>query len=104
RFPGGEDDSSRGIGMFLLPRRLSDGSLNEYTIDRLKDKLGTRSVPSGEITLHGAHAIQVGQLENGFRQRFRSCIPNARPLAIGRSESTGPVEDPRGPVRDDVTC
>lgn len=68
RFPGGEPDSTRGVGMFMVPRRLADGSRNAYTIDRLKDKLGTRSMPSGEVTLDGAHAVQVGDLDRGFRQ------------------------------------
>ncbi|MCR8695325.1 acyl-CoA dehydrogenase family protein [Rhodococcus pyridinivorans] len=68
RFPGGDENSTRGVGMFMLPKRLPDGSRNSYTIDRLKDKLGTRSMPSGEVTLHGAYALQVGDLDRGFRQ------------------------------------
>ncbi|WP_138843161.1 acyl-CoA dehydrogenase family protein [Rhodococcus pyridinivorans] len=68
RFPGGDENSTRGVGMFMLPKQLPDGSRNSYTIDRLKDKLGTRSMPSGEVTLHGAYALQVGDLDRGFRQ------------------------------------
>lgn len=68
RFPGGAENSTRGVGMFMVPKRLPDGSHNSYTIDRLKDKMGTRSMPSGEVTLHGAQAIQVGELDRGFRQ------------------------------------
>ena len=30
--------------------------------------MGTRSMPSGEVTLHGAYALQVGELDRGFRQ------------------------------------
>ncbi|WP_193071674.1 acyl-CoA dehydrogenase family protein [Brevibacterium sp. FME37] len=67
RFPGG-DDTTRGVGLFMLPKRRPDGSKNSYVIDRLKDKLGTRSMPSGEVTLDGAYAVQVGKLERGFRQ------------------------------------
>ncbi|WP_413336510.1 acyl-CoA dehydrogenase family protein [Brevibacterium sp. GP-SGM9] len=67
RFPGGED-STRGVGLFMLPKRRPDGTKNSYVIDRLKDKLGTRSMPSGEVTLNGAYAVQVGALERGFRQ------------------------------------
>lgn len=68
RFPGGDSDTTRGVGLFMMPRRKPDGSLNDYRIERLKDKLGTRSMASGEITLDGAYAVQVGQLERGFRQ------------------------------------
>ncbi|WP_037158609.1 acyl-CoA dehydrogenase family protein [Rhodococcoides fascians] len=68
RFPGGEDGSTRGVGMFMVPKTLADGTRNRYTIDRLKDKMGTRSMPSGEVTLAGAFALQVGQLDRGFLQ------------------------------------
>ncbi|MDN5909365.1 MAG: acyl-CoA dehydrogenase family protein, partial [Brevibacterium sp.] len=67
RYPGG-DDSTRGVGLFMLPKHRPDGSKNSYVIDRLKDKLGTRSMPSGEVTLDGAYAVQVGELDRGFRQ------------------------------------
>ncbi|PCC55852.1 acyl-CoA dehydrogenase [Brevibacterium aurantiacum] len=67
RFPGG-DDTTRGVGLFMLPKHRPDGTKNSYVIDRLKDKLGTRSMPSGEVTLNGAYAVQVGALERGFRQ------------------------------------
>ena len=36
----------KGISLFLLPRTLDDGSTNHYTIVRLKDKMGTRSMAS----------------------------------------------------------
>lgn len=68
RFPGGEDASTRGVGLFMMPRHKPDGSLNDYRIERLKDKLGTRSMASGEVTLNGAYAVQVGELDRGFRQ------------------------------------
>ncbi|MEN3289275.1 MAG: acyl-CoA dehydrogenase, partial [Bradyrhizobium sp.] len=45
-----------------------DGTQNHYRIVRLKDKLGTRSMASGEIKLEGAIAYAVGRLERGFVQ------------------------------------
>jgi alkylation response protein AidB-like acyl-CoA dehydrogenase len=57
-----------GLSLFLLPRALPDGSPNRYRIVRLKDKLGTRDMPSGEITLEGATAWLVGDPEQGFKQ------------------------------------
>lgn len=47
----GEPDGFKGLGLFLLPRLLSDGEPNRYRIVRLKDKLGSRSIASGEIHL-----------------------------------------------------
>ena len=56
----------KGISLFLLPKTLSDGTPNNYRILRLKDKLGTRSMASGEIRLEGAHAWLVGERGKGF--------------------------------------
>jgi acyl-CoA dehydrogenase len=66
--PQGAEAGTRGVGLFLMPRRLEDGSPNHYRIVRLKDKLGTRSMASGEIKLEGAIAYVVGRLDRGFVQ------------------------------------
>jgi acyl-CoA dehydrogenase len=66
--PEGAGPGTRGVGLFLMPRRLEDGSQNHYRIVRLKDKLGTRSMASGEIKLEGAVAYAVGKLDRGFVQ------------------------------------
>ncbi len=66
--PQGAGPGTRGVGLFLMPRRLDDGSPNHYRIVRLKDKLGTRSMASGEIKLEGAIAYAVGRLDRGFVQ------------------------------------
>lgn len=66
--PEGAPDGTRGVGLFLMPRFLDDGSQNHYRIVRLKDKLGTRSMASGEIKFDGAIAYAVGSLERGFLQ------------------------------------
>jgi len=52
---------TKGLGLFALPRRLEDGQRNSYRIVRLKDKLGTRSMASGEIILDGATAYLRGR-------------------------------------------
>ncbi|ERJ20385.1 isovaleryl-CoA dehydrogenase protein [Salinisphaera shabanensis E1L3A] len=57
-----------GIGLFLLPKTRDDGSRNSYRIVRLKDKLGTRSMASGEIVLEGATAYLIGDIGRGFQQ------------------------------------
>jgi acyl-CoA dehydrogenase len=66
--PEGAGPGTRGVGLFLMPRKLDDGSPNHYRIVRLKDKLGTRSMASGEIKLEGAIAYAVGKLDRGFVQ------------------------------------
>jgi acyl-CoA dehydrogenase len=66
--PEGAPAGIKGLGLFLLPRTLPDGSRNHYRIIRLKDKLGTRSMASGEIRLDGAVAYAVGDLTRGFKQ------------------------------------
>lgn len=66
--PEGAGPGTRGVGLFLMPRYLDDGSQNHYRIVRLKDKLGTRSMASGEIKLEGAIAYAVGKLDRGFVQ------------------------------------
>jgi alkylation response protein AidB-like acyl-CoA dehydrogenase len=66
--PEGAGPGTRGVGLFLMPRRLDDGQQNHYRIVRLKDKLGTRSMASGEIKLEGAIAYAVGKLDRGFVQ------------------------------------
>jgi len=66
--PRGAAPGTRGLGMFALPRRLEDGSRNRYRIVRLKDKLGTKSMASGEIILDGATAYLVGDVGQGFKQ------------------------------------
>lgn len=67
----------RGVSLFLLPRRLDDDTHNAYRIVRLKDKLGTRSMASGEIRLEGARAWLVGEAGRGFVQ-MADMINNSR--------------------------
>jgi alkylation response protein AidB-like acyl-CoA dehydrogenase len=67
----------KGVSLFLLPRELEDGTHNHYRIIRLKDKLGTRSMASGEIRLEGARAWLVGEPGRGFVQ-MADMVNNSR--------------------------
>ncbi|MDF3852140.1 acyl-CoA dehydrogenase family protein [Achromobacter denitrificans] len=67
----------KGVSLFLLPRDLPGGEHNRYRILRLKDKLGTRSMASGEIRLEGAQAWLVGERGRGFKQ-MADMINNSR--------------------------
>jgi acyl-CoA dehydrogenase len=60
--PRGAPDGTRGIGCFLVPR--SGGG---FRLRKLKDKLGTRALATGEIEFDGALAFVLGPLEEGFR-------------------------------------
>lgn len=64
----GQGEGTRGLGMFLVPRLRPDGTRNSYRIDRLKDKLGTKSMASGEVTFEDTWAQPVGDLRRGVQQ------------------------------------
>lgn len=57
--------TGEGLGCFLLPRWLPDGTRNAIRIVRLKEKLGNRSNASSEIELEGASAWLVGEEGRG---------------------------------------
>jgi len=61
----GAPRSVRGLALFLVPRFRSDGTPN-YTIRRLKDKVATRAVPTGEVELRDAEAYLLGAPEHGI--------------------------------------
>ncbi len=54
--PAEATTGTRGLATFIVPRHLPDGSANGFTVKRLKPKLGTVGVPTGEVTLAGAKA------------------------------------------------
>jgi acyl-CoA dehydrogenase len=62
----GAPEGTRGLASFVVPRRVDDVP-NGFHVRRLKDKLGTRGLASGEIDFDGALAWPVGPLEEGFR-------------------------------------
>jgi hypothetical protein len=66
--PEGAPPGTRGLALFALPRRTRDGKRNAYRIARLKDKLGTKSMASGEIRLEGAEAYLLGKVDAGLKQ------------------------------------
>jgi len=63
--PEGAPDSGRGVANFLVLRSRRDGSRNGIRIRRLKDKLGTRSVASGEVELVDAEAFLLSGEPDG---------------------------------------
>jgi alkylation response protein AidB-like acyl-CoA dehydrogenase len=63
--PQGAAQGVRGLALFLVPRYRRDGSLN-YFIRRLKDKIATRSVPTGEIELRDSEGYLLGSADSGI--------------------------------------
>lgn len=61
----GAPQNVRGLSLYLVPRRREDGQLN-YRIRRLKDKIATRSVPTGEIEFRHSEGWLLGQAEQGI--------------------------------------
>jgi acyl-CoA dehydrogenase len=99
--PEGAPAGTKGLGMFLVPRHLPDGTKNSWTINRLKDKLGSRSMATGEVTFSGAVAHVVGDVAGGFRQMMEmvnsSRLSNAmRAAAIMRRALLESVVHARG--------
>ncbi|MGC8461319.1 MAG: acyl-CoA dehydrogenase family protein [Candidatus Dormibacteria bacterium] len=66
--PQGAPSGTKGLGLFLVPRMLDNGTRNPFTIRRLKDKFGTRAMPSGEIEFENTFAWQVGDVQRGMRE------------------------------------
>ena len=65
--PEGNTEGSRGLALFLVELRDGNGRLRNILVNRLKDKLGTRKVPTAELTLDGTPATLVGAASDGVR-------------------------------------
>ncbi len=67
--PKGIESSTR-VAAFVVPSWLPGNKdkeiRNSFTIDRLKQKLGTAELPTAEITYNGAVAYPIGPLEKGL--------------------------------------
>lgn len=65
--PDGEPAGGRGLTLFYLECNDAGGRKNGIAVNRLKDKLGTRKLPTAELTLDGALATPVAGIGNGIR-------------------------------------
>ncbi|HET8576890.1 MAG TPA: acyl-CoA dehydrogenase family protein [Methylomirabilota bacterium] len=82
--PEGAPDGTPGIGLFVVPRRLEDGRPNGVSIRRLKNKLGTRTLPTAEVDFADALAWQLGDPDQGFKLLMGVIINTSRlAVAIG---------------------
>ena len=65
--PEGNPEGGRGLALFYVETRDENGRLRNIEVNRLKDKLGTRKVPTAELMLRGAPAELVGEPNDGVR-------------------------------------
>lgn len=65
--PEGNPSGGRGLALFFVEVYGADGRMNGILVNRLKDKLGTRKVPTAELTLDGALASPVKGTTDGIR-------------------------------------
>ncbi len=66
--PQGNGPSGRGLALFFVELRDSNGRLQNIEVNRLKNKLGTRKVPTAELTLNQTPAILVSGTDGGTRK------------------------------------
>jgi alkylation response protein AidB-like acyl-CoA dehydrogenase len=65
--PEGNPPGGSGLALFYVEVRNADGTMNGISVNRLKEKLGTRMVPTAELTLDGARAIPVIGTKDGIK-------------------------------------
>jgi alkylation response protein AidB-like acyl-CoA dehydrogenase len=66
RMPGGTP-GTKGLGLFLVLRPEPAGNSSTIRIHRLKDKLGVRSMPTGEVTFENTEAFLIAGENEGFK-------------------------------------
>jgi alkylation response protein AidB-like acyl-CoA dehydrogenase len=65
--PEGNPGGGKGLALFYVETRKADGKLDNILVHRLKDKFGTRKVPTAELTLDGTPAVAVAGEADGVR-------------------------------------
>jgi len=66
--PEGNPAGGKGLALFYVETRDAEGRLNGIQVNRLKDKLGTRKLPTAELTLDGAAAELVADTADGIKR------------------------------------
>ena len=74
----GATRGTAGVAIFLVPRVLPDGRLNKISFRRLKDKLGTQSLPTAEIDFNQATGWAIGDPAEGFKTLMNYVIDVSR--------------------------
>jgi alkylation response protein AidB-like acyl-CoA dehydrogenase len=66
--PEGNPPGGRGLALFYVETRNAAGRMQNIRVNRLKDKLGTRKLPTAELSLEGAPAELVAGTDRGVSQ------------------------------------
>lgn len=69
--PEGNPGGGHGLALFYVECRDDEGRLRDIRINRLKDKLGTRKLPTAELSLEGTPA----ELVTGTTAGIRNIVP-----------------------------
>lgn len=64
---GEATSGSRGLSLFCVRLRDETGKLNRIRVLRLKDKLGTKALPTAELELEGTPATLLGTKNEGVK-------------------------------------
>ncbi|MEK6288340.1 MAG: acyl-CoA dehydrogenase family protein [Acidobacteriota bacterium] len=76
--PPGARAGTAGVAVFLVPRVLPGGQLNKISFKRLKDKLGTQSLPTAEMDFNQATGWVIGDPADGFKTLMNYVINTSR--------------------------
>jgi acyl-CoA dehydrogenase len=76
--PEGAPPGTAGVAVFVVPRVLPDGKLNNISFRRLKNKLGTQSLPTAEVDFNGAAGYLIGGEREGFKLLMNEVINTSR--------------------------
>lgn len=60
-------DGKNRLSLFMIKLRNEKGELNNIEVLRLKDKLGTKAMPTAELQLQGVEGFLIGELGSGVK-------------------------------------
>jgi alkylation response protein AidB-like acyl-CoA dehydrogenase len=88
--PRSAPEGTRGVAIFLVPAYEHEGARrrNGFTIDRLKDKLGTRELATAEVTFDGALAWPIGPLDRGVANLVDHVLATSRIACVVYAAAT----------------
>jgi alkylation response protein AidB-like acyl-CoA dehydrogenase len=69
---------TKGLGLFLISKKLPNGQANHYKLRRLKQKIGTRSMATAEIDFEEAIAHPMGELQQGIHLALENVLHLSR--------------------------
>lgn len=95
--PDGAEPGGRGLGCYLVPSHLADGTPNHQRARRLKEKAGTRGLATAELDLNGCWAVEIAAPPDGLKMmmaaleysRIHNAVGSAGLLRRAFLESAG---------------